>query len=132
MTKVLVKEAMHPGVVSCDSSTTVNEAARMMTSSQLRSLVVVDADCGLAGILSQTDLVNAKLLNPNAAENTLTVGEIMTSRVLTIPPDNTVEEAARIMIKHHIHRIVVANPDDLCHPIGILSMGDIMRHMMKD
>jgi heat shock protein HslJ len=46
MTNVLVKEAMHPGVVSCDSSTTVNEAARMMTSSQLRSLVVVDADCG--------------------------------------------------------------------------------------
>lgn len=132
MTKVLVKEAMHPGVVSCDSSTTVNEAARMMTTSQLRSLVVVDADCGLAGILSQTDLVNAKLLNSDAVEKGLTVGDIMTSRVLTIPPDASIEEAARVMIKHHIHRIVVANPEDLCHPIGILSMGDMMRYMMNE
>lgn len=132
MTKILVKDAMHPGVVSCDSSTTVNEAARMMTSSQLRSLVVVDADCGLAGILSQTDLVNAKLLHVESVEKGLTVGDIMTARVLTISPNDTIEEAARIMIKHHIHRIVVAEPDDLCHPIGILSMGDMMRFMMKD
>lgn len=132
MTKILVKDAMHPGVVSCDSSTTVNEAARMMTTSQLRSLVVVDADCGLAGILSQTDLVNAKLLHADSVEKGLTVGDIMTARVLTISPGDTIEEAARIMIKHHIHRIVVAEPDDLCHPIGILSMGDMMRFMMKD
>ncbi|HQV70842.1 MAG TPA: CBS domain-containing protein [Thermoflexales bacterium] len=130
--QILVKDAMHPGVVSCDSSTTVNEAARMMTTSQLRSLVVVDADCGLAGILSQTDLVNAKLLNAESVDKGLTVGDIMTARVLTISPNDTIEEAARIMIKHHIHRIVVAEPDDLCHPIGILSMGDMMRFMMKD
>lgn len=130
--QILVKDAMHPGVVSCDSSTTVNEAARMMTTSQLRSLVVVDADCGLAGILSQTDLVNAKLLNADSVDKGLTVGDIMTARVLTISPTDTIEEAARIMIKHHIHRIVVAEPDDLCHPIGILSMGDMMRFMMKD
>ncbi len=127
--QILVKDAMHPGVVSCDSSTTVNEAARMMTTSQLRSLVVVDADCGLAGILSQTDLVNAKLLNAESVDKGLTVGDIMTARVLTISPNDTIEEAARIMIKHHIHRIVVAEPDDLCHPIGILSMGDMMRFM---
>lgn len=55
----------------------------------------------------------------------------MTSRVLTVPPGATVEEAARTMIDHRIHRIVVADVDDPCHPIGILSMGDIMRHVMS-
>ncbi|HQX76420.1 MAG TPA: CBS domain-containing protein, partial [Thermoflexales bacterium] len=73
-----------------------------------------------------------KLLNAESVDKGLTVGDIMTARVLTISPNDTIEEAARIMIKHHIHRIVVAEPDDLCHPIGILSMGDMMRFMMKD
>lgn len=133
MSEVLVRDAMHRGVVSCDSSTTVIEATKLMMQSHVRSLIVVDADCGLVGILSQSDLVNAKLVHPSEKMwEHLSVGEIMTSRVLTVTPHAPVEEAARTMIDHRIHRIVVAEADDPCHPIGILSMGDIMRHMMNE
>ena len=53
----------------------------------------------------------------------------MTNRVLTVPPDMTLREAAAIITKHRIHRVVVADNDDLCNPIGMLSLSDIMRYL---
>jgi CBS domain-containing protein len=121
---------MHEGVVSCDSSTTVREAAHMMNENRLRSLVVVDFDCALGGIISETDIVAAKMLNEGGKSwEHLTVGEIMTNRVLTVPPDMSLTEAARVIVDHRIHRVVVTDPDDICNPIGILSLGDIMRYV---
>lgn len=130
MKSMTVRDAMHKGVVSCDSSTTVLEAAHIMNERRLRSLVVVDFDCALGGIISETDIVAAKLLNEGARSwDKLTVGEIMTNRVLTVPPEMTLTEAARVIVDHRIHRVVVAEADDLCNPVGILSLGDIMRYI---
>jgi CBS domain-containing protein len=126
-----VNDVMHEGVVSCDSSLSLPEAAKLMLDSQMRSLVVVDADCGLAGIVSQSDMVNARLLHAEAKQwDHLSIRDIMTSMVLTVTPEMLIKEAARVMIEHRIHRVVVADVNDPCHPVGVLSMGDIMRHMM--
>ena len=40
--------------------------------------------------------------------------------------------AAKVMIEQHIHRIVVVADSDPCNPVGILSMGDLVRDMMRD
>jgi acetoin utilization protein AcuB len=126
-----VNDVMHEGVVSCDSSLGLPEAAKLMLESKMRSLVVVDADCGLAGIVSQSDMVNARLLHAESKQwDHLAIRDIMTSMVLTVTPAMPIKEAARVMIEHRIHRVVVADVNDPCHPLGVLSMGDIMRHMM--
>lgn len=127
---MLVKDAMHKGVVSIDSSTTVGEATKIMNDKELRTLVVIDFDCALGGVLSQIDVVAAKLLHEDRKKfENIAVGEIMTNRVLTVPPDMTLREAAAIITKHRIHRVVVAENDDLCNPIGMLSLSDIMRYL---
>jgi CBS domain-containing protein len=124
---------MHKGVVSCDSSTTVHDAARLMSEKGMRSLVVVDFDCALGGIISQSDIVAARLLNTSGRSwDHLTVGEVMTNRVFTVHPDMSLTEAAQVMVDHRIHRVVVAEVDDLCNPVGMLSMGDIMRYVEGD
>ncbi|MCS7088972.1 MAG: CBS domain-containing protein [Thermoflexales bacterium] len=127
-----VRDAMHVGVVSCDPSTSVRDAVRLMNEKRLRSLVVLDFDCGLAGIISEMDIVAARLVHEGGKPwDQMTVGEIMTNRVLTVTPDMSLQEAARILVNHRIHRVVVADPDDLCKPIGILSLGDIMRYLER-
>jgi CBS domain-containing protein len=132
MKSMTVRDAMHVGLETCDSSTPLRDAVHRMTSTKLRSLVVVDFDCALGGIISESDIVAAQLLGKksNAWED-ITVGEIMTDRdrVLTVTPDMDLREAAKIMVDHRIHRVVVAEVTDLCNPIGMLSMGDIMRYM---
>lgn len=127
-----VRDAMHVGLETCDSSTTLRDAVHRMTQSRLRSLVIVDFDCALGGIISESDIVTAQLLGKNnKAWEQVTVGEIMTGRdrVLTVTPDMDLHDAAKIMVDHRIHRVVVSEISDLCNPIGMLSMGDIMRYM---
>ena len=129
--KITVREVMHEGVVSCASDVRLAEAAKLMLDSRMRSLIVVDGDCGLAGIVSQSDMVDARLQFGNTQEWTeMVVGDIMSSDVVTVTPDVSIKDAARILIENRIHRVVVTAHEDVCTPIGILSMGDIMRYMM--
>lgn len=132
MKSMSVRDAMHVGLETCDSSTTLRDAVHRMTQSRLRSLVIVDFDCALGGIISESDIVTAQLLGKNSKTwDQVTVGEIMIDRdrVMTVTPDMDLSEAAKIMVDHRIHRVVVAEVTDLCNPIGMLSMGDIMRYM---
>ena len=130
--RITVQEVMHEGVLSCDSTLGLPEAAKLMMDAKMRSLVVIDADCGLAGIVSQSDMVNARLLQHEGQNwNMMTVRDVMTSMVLTVTPETTIKEAARLMIEYRIHRVVVAGDDNPCQPVGVLSMGDVMRYMME-
>lgn len=127
---ILVRDVMHKGVESIDSSTTIGDAAKLMNAKSLHTVVVIDFDCALGGVLSQIDIVAAKLMAPDERKFlNMAVGELMTNRVLTVPPDMPLREAAVIITKHRIHRVVVANNDDLCNPVGMLSLTDIMAHL---
>lgn len=126
-----VADVMHEGVVGCDSHLPLPDAAKLMLEAQMRSLVVIDADCGLVGIVSQSDMVNARFGDAQGKSwHTMTVRDVMTPEVATVTPDTPIKEAARVMIDKRIHRVVVSDSNDPCKPLGVLSMGDIMRHMM--
>ena len=123
---------MHQGVVRCEPDTTVRDAARLMVSAGVRALVVTDGDCGLVGIVSQTDLVSATLVRPNVHYwDGLLVRDVMTTEVLTVTPDTKLEEAARLLVQSKVHRLVVVpDRDQPCMPVGMLSMGDIVRDLI--
>ncbi len=133
MSEKLVRDVMHKGVVTCPEDVTLPDAARLMALQSVRALVVTDDKCGLCGILSQSDLVNAKLEYPDPELwRTVTVSEVMTRSVLTVKPADTLTAAAKTMVQNHIHRIVVVDDADPCVPVGVLSMGDLVRDMMKE
>lgn len=133
MKPVFVRDVMRQGVVSCSPDTTIRDAARMMVTAGVRALVVTDGECGLAGIVSQTDLVGATLVRPNVHYwDGLRVRDVMTAQVVTVTPDVKLEEAARMLVDGKIHRLVVVSSDEPCQPIGVLSMGDIVRDLILD
>ncbi len=128
-----VRDVMHPGVFTCSRSATLTEAARLMQSRGVRALVVMDEQCGMVGIVSQSDLVNAGFRRVgDPAWRNLTVEEAMTRQVVTVSPDDPITRAAALMIEHRIHRLVVVDADDDCKPIGVLSMGDLLRDLMQE
>jgi CBS domain-containing protein len=130
MTKT-VRDAMHQGVVTCSIDTSLREALRTMSENSVRSIVITDKDCSLAGILSQTDLVNVKLMQPDTWSE-MRVVDVMTRSVLTVTTDSPLNEAAKKLIENHVHRIVVIDAADPCSAVGVLSMSDIVRDMMND
>lgn len=133
MSDKFVRDVMHKGVVTCPEDIQLPDAARLMALQSVRALVITDDKCGMCGILSQSDLVNAKLEYPDQeAWRKLTVAEVMTRTVLTVKPSDTLAVAAKTMVQNHIHRIVVVDDADPCSAVGVLSMGDLVRDMMRD
>ncbi|MCX6019319.1 MAG: CBS domain-containing protein [Chloroflexi bacterium] len=126
-----VRDVMHAGVVACDERTTLRDVLRMMVDNTIRSIVVTDSNCALCGIVSQTDLVNASLEHAEDWAQ-MPVTAIMTRNVLTVKPETDVDEATKVLVINHVHRIIVVDSNDPCVAVGVLSMTDVVRDMMED
>ncbi len=122
---------MHQGVVTCNENETLRNALKLMGDNTIRSIVITDAACSLCGIVSQTDLVNASLNDPVGWGDT-PVSKVMTRNVLTVTVDTPLNAAAKTLIENHVHRIIVVDETDICNPVGVLSMSDIVRDLMGE
>lgn len=123
-----VRSLMTSELVTVRLEASFQEAATLMDSHGVSGLPVVDAGGRLAGVISQTDLVRSR-----ATEHLwdrwpgLTVRHLMTAPALTIEEGASIDEAAALMERHRIHRLVVVAADDPARPVGILSTTDLVR-----
>lgn len=124
-----VAELMERRVKTVRGEATVAEAIVELADAHISGMPVVDAAGRVIGVLSTTDLLTAEAETGDAAarrsllENTA-VQELMTPRPFTIAPDEDVREAARQMLYADVHRIFVAEGDQV---IGVISTTDIVR-----
>jgi len=91
-----------------------------MWEQQTGSLLVMDGD-RLLGIVTERDVVQTVAQGGNV--DTATVGEIMTSDVLTVPPDMALYEAARLMVSRWVRHLPVVRDDQV---VGVLSLRDLV------
>lgn len=107
----------------------VADAEELMATHRVSGLPVVDDDAGLVGVVSQTDLMY--LTRPQVRqlmdrwETPLTVQEIMSSPPVTVASTMSLENAARVMTEHDVHRVVAV--DRKGRPVGVLSATDFVQ-----
>jgi CBS domain-containing protein len=118
---VSVKEAMSPKVLTVGPETTVARAAKLMAQRSVGSVVVVKSKKPL-GILTERDLL-MKVLSADLKPSKISVKSIMSSPIITVPPDTEITEALRIMAKNKIRRLPVVVQGKL---VGIVTTSDIM------
>jgi CIC family chloride channel protein len=126
---VAVAELMERKVRTVGSEATVAEAIAVLADAHISGLPVVDSAGRMIGVLSTTDLLTAEAETDDASARTLLwqntpVRELMTPRPFTVAPDEDVREAARQMLYAEVHRLFVADGDQV---IGVLSATDIVR-----
>ncbi|MBW4666408.1 MAG: CBS domain-containing protein [Cyanomargarita calcarea GSE-NOS-MK-12-04C] len=149
MSKTVADVMSHDPIV-VKAETPLNEAIKILAEKRISGLPVVDDAGNLLGIISETDLMWREtdvtppayimildsviyLQNPATYERDLhkalgqTVGEVMSKNPITISPDKSLKEAAKIMHDRKIHRLPVLSGDN--QVIGILTRGDIIRAM---
>jgi signal-transduction protein with cAMP-binding, CBS, and nucleotidyltransferase domain len=128
-----VSDVMHHGVLTCTEQTSVQDVAQMMTEHDVSALVVVNARGGMVGLISRTDLVNARLYEQywkNWQE--LKAWNLMTPDVVSVQANNTIGEASKLMMEKKIHRVVVIEEsDEEKKPIGVLSITDLVREISR-
>ena len=131
----LVEDIMHRGVITCSREMPVQDVAQQMTQQDVSALVVVDADGNLSGLISRTDLVNARLYEQYWKHwRGLTAGHIMVTDVVSVHINDTVQQASRLMMERKIHRVVVVEDTESGgkKPIGVLSITDLVRDLASE
>jgi CBS domain-containing protein len=126
--QLLVGDVMtlDPIVVRVDAS--IEEAAGLLHANSITGLPVVDGAGKLVGVISQTDLL-AVMDSPmgrviRTQASGLRVGELMSAPAITVPLAGSLEEAARVMLGSHVHRLVAI--DEAGRPVGVLAALDFV------
>lgn len=145
-----VAEVMTKDPITVTRETSLTEAIRIIAEKRISGLPVVDENGKLVGVISESDLMWKEtgidpppyimfldsviyLENPARYEKEIhkvlgqTVGEVMTSKVISIRPEASVKDAARLMHEKHVRRLPVINEEGKV--VGIITRGDIVRSM---
>jgi CBS domain-containing protein len=117
-----VKNVMTQNPTSCDPTATAVEAAKVMASEDVGSVPVVKGG-RLVGIVTDRDLV-VRVLAEGRAPSSTTVGEIASSDLETVSPDDDLDMALRKMASSKVRRLPVVEGDQL---VGIVAQADVAR-----
>ncbi|MFN7992086.1 MAG: CBS domain-containing protein [Bryobacteraceae bacterium] len=105
---------------------TVYDAIAMMADKGVGALLVLSQG-RLMGIVSERDYAR-KVILKGKHSNEIQVREIMTSSVITITPDYSVEDCMRTITANRIRHLPVLHGDDL---LGMISIGDVVKSIIS-
>lgn len=132
---------MNRRILKVGPKTPLREILQLLLRSNLNDILIVNNKDKLQGIVTQGDL-SRKLLpgeqelaeheeyltNPELMEDrfidilSIPVEEVMTTRVITVPPDSLAIKAGAIMLAHHVKQLPVVHDQKV---VGIISYNDI-------
>lgn len=125
MEDIFVGRLMSSDVVTVTPEDSVEFAAELLRDETIGSVVVVDEDERLRGILTSTDFVH--IVAENDPKDESTVSDYMTSDVVTVGAQDSIQEAADQLITYSIHHLPVVDDDN--RVIGMLSTTDLAAYL---
>ncbi len=128
---VRVRDVMTPQLISLSQNASIEQATVFLTDRGFSATVVIDEAGHPVGVLSKSDLLihsretiahgESGLISPNA----VTVREVMTPVVFTIPQDAPIELLVEQMVQLNVHRMFVVDENEVL--VGVVTSMDILR-----
>ena len=109
-------------VFSVGPETPVLEAIRSMAEHHVGALLVMKGEV-LAGIVSERDYARKVILLGRSSSDT-PVRDIMTTPVLTVSPETSVEQCMQLVTDKRVRHLPVVEGD---HVVGMVSIGDLVK-----
>ena len=114
-------------VLTIGSDDTVFDAIEKMAEHNVGSLAVLEGE-KLVGIIDERNYARNVILKGKSSPKT-PVRDIMTTNVVCVRPEQTVEECMAIMTEKAVRHLPVLEDD---HMVGIVSIGDLVKHIISD
>lgn len=109
-------------VFSISADGTLRDMVKEMLGRSIGSLLVLNDDGSLAGIITERDFLHNVAKYPDTWE-TVRIGDVMIKKVLSATADETLDEVMSRMTKQRVRHMPVVESNKV---IGILSIGDII------
>jgi CBS domain-containing protein len=114
-------------VLKIEASATVFDAIKKIVELNVGSILVTEGD-QVVGIMTERDYLRKIAIFGRTSHDTL-VGEIMSSPLIYVTPETTVEESMAIMTDRRIRHLPVVENDEV---VGIVSIGDIVKFQSRE
>jgi CBS domain-containing protein len=137
MMKTAVRDVMTTRVIWVKKDATFREMAVALHENRVSAFPVVDDDGRVVGVVSEADLLTKEALDgetgvivgvlhrrDQAKARGVTAGDLMTTAVVAVRPEDTVEHAAKLMYDRRVKRLPVT--DAAGHLVGIISRADVL------
>lgn len=126
-----IRQILHGKAVnalySVRSDQTVLEALQLMAEKNIGAVLVVD-EGNLTGIFSERDYARKIVLRGRHSDETR-IADVMTPNVITIEPEQPLEDCMVIMSDRHIRHLPVVDKGEL---VGIISINDVVAAIIRD
>lgn len=120
-------QAKGNAVYTVTPETSVFDALKLMAEKNVGAVLVL-ADGRIAGIMTERDYARKVILFGKSSHD-IPVREIMSEKVVTVQPGQTVEECMALMTDKRIRHLPVLDGDEL---IGLLSIGDMVKEVIAE
>jgi CBS domain-containing protein len=109
-------------IVSVSPGDSVLDAIKVLAKENIGAALVMSGE-KLVGIFSERDYARKGILRGKASADT-SVSELLTERVLCVPPTRTVQECMALMTDKHVRHLPVVKDNQV---VGVVSIGDIVK-----
>lgn len=114
-------------IFSVTPDTTVFKALEVMSEKNVNALLVMEDDT-LAGIFTEKDYARKVVLKGKTSKSML-IKELMTSRLITVTPETSIDECMQLMTNKFIRHLPVTEYNNV---IGIISIGDVVKYIIDE
>ncbi|OLD98643.1 MAG: hypothetical protein AUG91_08755 [Actinobacteria bacterium 13_1_20CM_4_69_9] len=118
-----IKDVMTSDPCTIDADKSVAYAAKMMRDEDVGVAPIVESD-KLVGMLTDRDIA-VRVVAEGKDPERVTVREVASKQVVTVDPQQDLEEALRIMAKHQVRRLPVVEEDGRL--VGVVAQADVAR-----
>ncbi|MEL7640566.1 MAG: CBS and ACT domain-containing protein [Solidesulfovibrio sp.] len=134
---MLIKDWMSKSPITAKPATSIMKAAKLMKENGYHRLPVVDDEGKLVGIVSDRDIKEASPSKATTLDmhelyyllSEIKVGDIMTKTVFSVGPQDTVEKAAVLLLRHNIGGLPVV--DEAGTVVGVITDSDIFKVLVS-
>jgi CBS domain-containing protein len=116
-------------VITIAPDDTVYNAVKLMDEKGIGSLLILDEAGKLAGLFSERDCFRKVILEEKPSKD-VKIGDVMTSKVIYVSPDNTVDECMSLMTEKRFRHLPVIDAEGKI--LGIISSGDLVKHVANE
>lgn len=115
------------GIWSIEAFQSVYQAIEKMAEMEVGALTVLDGESRLAGIVSERDYARKVILKNKSSRETH-VADVMTTEVVSVGEDTSVEQCMSLMDQKKIRHLPVLDGQTL---VGMITVGDLLKFTIK-